>query len=239
MRLKDQRGFTIAELVVSAGLSLSVLAAVYGVFRSQTHTVKVQESRIEAHEYALNAIDVMVREIRNAAYNPLATTNGANCAGSSGSPAAGTPGIFVADATTLGITYDFRGNGGPTSAADGDCGDAEERVEFAFSSTGCPAGFGNVTRKEGSNAAQALTDCNVTSLQFLYYPQQTSGTAPAPFCISGGNPPGCSGSLNLATIQKVTVTMAVQSKSTDVNFSGPTTVTMSLNADLRNRGLPS
>jgi type II secretory pathway pseudopilin PulG len=234
MRLKDQRGFSLAELIISAGLSLSVLAAVYGIFRSQTHTVKVQESRSEAREYALNAIDMIVREIRNAAYNPLSVTNGASCAGSWGSAAAGTPGIFAATATTFGLSYDFRGDSSPTSAADGDCGDAEERVEYAFSATGCPTGFGNVTRN-----GQALTDCNVTNLQFDYYPQQTSGSAPAPFCISPGVPASCSGTLNLTSIQKVTIAVTVRTESSDVEFGGQSNVTLSLNADLRNRGLPS
>jgi len=234
MTLKDQRGFSLAELLVAAGLSLSVLAAVYGVFRSQTHTVKVQESRLEANEYALNAVDMIVRELRNAAYNPLSVTNGASCAGSWGSPAAGAPGIFAATATTFGLTYDFRGDSGSTSAADGDCADAEERLEYAFSTTGCPTGFGNVTRN-----GQALTDCNVTNLQFDYYPQQTSGTAPAPFCISTGVPAGCSGTLNLTSIQKVTIAITVQTESSDAEFGGQSTVTLSLNADLRNRGLAS
>jgi Tfp pilus assembly protein PilW len=239
MWLKDQRGFTIAELLVSVGLSLSVLAAVYGVFRSQTHTVKAQESGMEANEYALNVIDLMLREIRNTGYNPLSTTSGTSCAGPSGSPAAGTPGVFAANATTLGLTYDFRGDSGPTSAADGDCADSEERIEYSFSTTGCPTGFGNVLRKDGANTAQAITDCNVTNLRFNYYPQQTSGTAPAPFCISVNNPIGCSGTLTLATIQKVTITVTVQSENPDVEFGGQANVTMSLTADLRNRGLPS
>ena len=48
MTLQDQRGFTLTELMVAAGLFLFVLGTIYGVFRSQTHTVKGQESRMEA-----------------------------------------------------------------------------------------------------------------------------------------------------------------------------------------------
>ena len=44
---------------------------------------------------------------------------------------------------------------------------------------------------------------------------------------------------NLAGVQKITVAVTVQSKSTDVAYGGQSTITMSLNADLRNHGLPS
>ena len=62
LALKNQRGFTLTELLVSMGLSLFVLAGVGSLFRAQTHTVKGQESRMEANEYALAVIDMLVRE---------------------------------------------------------------------------------------------------------------------------------------------------------------------------------
>ena len=39
------------------GFSLAVLASIYGLFSAQTHTVKGQESRMEAHEYAMSVFD--------------------------------------------------------------------------------------------------------------------------------------------------------------------------------------
>ena len=83
MKLKGQSGFTLSELLVAAGLSLAVMASIYGLFRSQTHTIKGQESRMEAHEYAMAILDAMVREIRNTGYFPTGTACGnvANTAG--------------------------------------------------------------------------------------------------------------------------------------------------------------
>ena len=49
---ENERGFTLTELLVAAGLSLFVLASIGSLFRAQTHTIKGQESRMEAHEYA-------------------------------------------------------------------------------------------------------------------------------------------------------------------------------------------
>jgi Tfp pilus assembly protein PilW len=45
---------------------LMVLGAVYTLYRVQTHSTKVEASRLEAQEYANAVLDLMVREIRNA-----------------------------------------------------------------------------------------------------------------------------------------------------------------------------
>jgi len=193
MTLQDQRGFTLVELMVAAGLSLFVLASMYGVFRSQTHTAKGQESRMEAQEYAMSVLDLMVREIRNTGYFPTTACNN---------------------------------TGGIVAVA---CIGDDEVVVFAYDGT-------NVTRN-----GQALTDGNATAFLFTYYPQQTTGTAPAPYCVSLDNPSGCAGDLaaNLISVQKIMISVTIQSKSPDVQFGGQSTITMSSGADLRNHGVPS
>lgn len=208
MTLQHQRGFTLVELMVSASLSLFLLATVYGVFRSQTHTVKGQESRLEAQEYAMSVLDLMVREIRNTGYFPTTACNN-------------TGGITSATATSFSFVYDKNN--------DGACSGDDEVVVFAYDGA-------NVTRN-----GQALTDGNATAFLFTYYPQQTSGTAPAPYCYSTGNPSGCSGDLaaNLIAVQKITISVTVQSKNPDVEFGGLSTITMSSGADLRNHNVPS
>ena len=212
MRLQNQKGFTLAELMVSAGLSLAVMAAIYGLFRAQTHTIKGQEGRMEAHEYAMSVLDIMVREIRNTGYFPTGTA----CA----TTPANTAGIIAATAQSFRLVYDTNG--------DGAC---EEDVSFTYD-----AANKNILR----NGAP-LTDGNATAIQFTYYPQQTSGTAPAPYCFSAGNPTGCSGDLaaNLSAVQKITISITVQSKNTDAQFGGQSSITMSSSADLRNHNLPS
>ncbi len=204
-RLKGQSGFTLTALLVGAGLSLFILASIGTVFRAQTHTVKGQESRMEAHEYALTVLDVMVREIRNSGYFPSTSCDS-------------TGGITAASASGITIQYDRNGNGA--------CSGDDEVITFAFASS-------NVTRN-----GQALSDSNVTALQFTYYPQQTSGTAPAPYCVSSGVPSGCSGTLSssYSSVKKIVISLTVQPRSSDSQFTG-SPVTMSVTADLRNHGL--
>ena len=77
--IKKQAGFTIVELLVSILLTSIIMTAVYSVYRVQTHSAKVQESRLEAQEYARSVLDAsdrrrlmtMAGDLLKAAYNPV------------------------------------------------------------------------------------------------------------------------------------------------------------------------
>ena len=221
---KNQKGFTLAELLVAASLSLIVLGAVHAVYRVQAHTVKAQEYRMEAQEYARASLDLMVRETRNLGYFPNRTP----CAAP-----ANTKGIVAASAQSIHFVYDADGNG--------DCAGAGEEITYSYD-----AATQNISRTQNGGAAQTLTDGNVTTFQFVYYPKQTVGTLPPPYCYAAAgdlvvNGVTCSGivTANLANIQRVSISLTVQSKSTDTQFGGQQTITMDSNANLRNRGLTS
>jgi len=216
--IEDERGFTIVELLVSILLTSIIMGAIYSVYRVQTHSAKAQENRLEAQEYARSVLDMMVREIRNAAYNPLGATSGTNCAGGS----AGTPTVVSAAAASIRFTYDFQGGTG--GVPDGDCADSDEDITYAYDTTGCASGYGNVTRNGSGNP---LTICNVTSFDLRYFKQD--GTELSRPVIAG----------DLPNIQRVMITLTVKSLKPDTEFGGQLTATMTSNADLRNRGLPS
>jgi prepilin-type N-terminal cleavage/methylation domain-containing protein len=209
--LKGGHGFTLIEMIMAMGLSLALLTTVYGVFRAQSHSVKGEESRMEAHEYALSVLDTIVREIRNTGFFPTATPCGIP---------ANVGGIVAATAQSFRLTYDSDG--------DGTC---EEDVSFTYDAAGK-----NIFRNGAS-----LTDGNATEFQLMYYPQQTSSTPPAPFCFSAANPVGCSGMLasNWNAVEAITITITIQAKSTDTEFGGQSTMTMSSTATLRNHTIPS
>jgi type II secretory pathway pseudopilin PulG len=210
MRLKKQSGFSLVELVIVMGFSLAILASIYGFFRAQTHTTKGQESRMEAHEYAMAVLDSMVREIRNTGYFP---NNGTPCTN-----IANTAGIVAASADSFRLVYDTNN--------DGVC---DQDVSFTYDGTNK-----NILRN-----GTELTDGNATAVTFAYYPQQTSGTAPSPYCISAGVPSVCSGTLasNLSSVQKIAISVTVQAKSKDTKYGGLTNITMNSTAELRNHGL--
>ena len=213
--MRREKGFTLVELLVSILLTSVIMGAIYSVYRFQTHSAKVQENRLEAQDYARSVLDLMVREIRNVGYFPV---------GACGSPA-NTNGIVSADAQSFQFVYDANALNG--------CTDPNENITYAFATTGCAPGLGvgDITRKEGANAAQAVTDCNVpigpANFSFSYYPQDST-TAYATPVASG----------SLGSIQRVSISLTVQSKNPDTEFKGQLNATMTSNADLRNRGLP-
>lgn len=210
---RSQAGFTLVELLISSILTLLVLGAIYSVYQMQIHTVKAQERRLEAQEYARAVLDLMVREIRNAAYNPLGATGGANCAGGG----VGVPSVVTATATSFRFTYDAN--------ADGDCDDTSEDVTYGWDTTSCAAGLGNITRDDGTGAVW-LTDCNVSVFALSYYQQDGTVIAPP---VTGAT---------LANIYRVLITLTVQSTNPDGNYGGgQLNASMNSNAELRNRGL--
>ena len=66
----ENRGFTLIELLVAMGLGLVVLGAVLKVFVSQNRTNAAQQEVAYAQQNVRAAMDLMVREIRNAGYDP-------------------------------------------------------------------------------------------------------------------------------------------------------------------------
>lgn len=218
MTLKSKKGFTIIELLVSVLLTSIIMGAIYSVYRVQTHSAKVQENRLEAQEYARSTLDMMVREIRNAAYNPLsisalALNTGCDALGN------GAPGVVTATGTSLRFTYDFQGAGTPPANPDSDCNDADEDITYTLTGSDITRTARSATG--GSLTTETLTNGNVTNFQLQYFKQD--GTA----------------ATGLTDIQRVLISITVQSKNPDAEFGGQLTATMTSNADLRNRGLPS
>ena len=210
----NEEGFTVIEFFVAIFLSLIVMGVIYSIFRLQTRTLKSQEKRMEAQQYARSVLNLMVREIRNVGHFPLGecTTVPANING-----------IIEADKDLFHFVTDAN--------ADSDCGDADEDIIYRFDSAGCPAGFGNITRQDGASAAQALTDCNVPvaagDLLFAYYKKDDTNAYTPP--VAAGE---------LGNIQRLLITATVESKDPDSDFGGASTAVMKSNVDLRNRGLP-
>jgi len=213
MKTSSEEGFTVIEFFVSILMTMIVMGVVYSVYRLQTRSLKAQEKRMEAHRYARSVLGLMVREIRNVGHFPVD-----QCA-----IPANINGIITADNRTFHFVTD-------SNAANG-CNDADENIIYRFETTNCPPGYGNITREEGGNPAEAMTDCNVPEAAgdslFAYYQKDST--------IAYGTPVG---SADLGNIQRLLITATVESKNSHVGFGAATTAVMKSNVNLRNRGLP-
>ncbi len=92
-------GFTIVELMVGSVISLIVLGIAFSMFNVQRKVFSVQEQRSEMQQNVRAAMDMMVREIRMAGYDPQNTGFVEIAAGTS-------------TATSLQLSADLDGSGG-------------------------------------------------------------------------------------------------------------------------------
>ena len=70
LKLKNERGYTLQELLVAIPLGMLILSGVTTVFVSQSRSYHAQEQINEMQQNARAAMDIMVREIKMAGYDP-------------------------------------------------------------------------------------------------------------------------------------------------------------------------
>ena len=208
MTLSKHDGFTLIETVVAMFMMTITMAAFYTVYRMQTRSLKGQEYRLEAQQTARAALDFMVRELRNARYNPTGEEDGDDC----GDEADGKPGIVTATATTLHFSYDS------SDPPDGDCDDVGENVRYSIA--------GNDITRTADGKEEELTDGNVaTNGLTLAYFAEDNVTQLDSFPLNA---------TDRARIKRVSITITINSKNPTDKFGGALTAEMKTNVDLRN-----
>lgn len=140
-------GFTLLELLIALAIGMIVLGAIYTVFTMQNKHFTNQEQIAEMQQIARTTMDVMIREIAMAGFDPK-NNSGA--------------GITAATATSLAFTADLNENSVTT--------DANENVTYAFDSVNY-----QITRNTGGGA-QPFAE-NIEDLAFAYYKADGSTTA--------------------------------------------------------------
>lgn len=92
----NNRGFTLAELLVGLFISGVVMTTILSAYYSQKKSYAVQDQLAAMVQNLRAAMDIMARETRIAGYDPTGTANA---------------GIVVADATSITVTEDLDGDG--------------------------------------------------------------------------------------------------------------------------------
>lgn len=147
-RFRTIGGFTLTELMISMAASLFVLAAIAGTFTVQTRQNSAEEQLGQMQQNVRAALDLMIREIQMAKYDPAGTAF-----------PAGTYGVTYS-ATQLQIKADIDGNG----TLDGTTSGSFENIVYTYDGANS-----RITRQLGSTGtAQTLAD-NITAFAFGYY----------------------------------------------------------------------
>src|SRR5262245_26116540 len=129
-RLVHDRGFTAAELTIGVLFAMIVIGSLYGFFREQLYGFLSQEAKTATLEDGRGALDLMVREIRNAG------------GWSAGVVPSGCARIVEATATRIRIQADLDGSGDCASVSGEDV-----LYELAGPTSTCP---GTTIRRNGN-----------------------------------------------------------------------------------------
>jgi type IV pilus assembly protein PilW len=145
--MKNDRasGFTLMELLVSMSIGMVVLAALAKTFTVQSRQNTAEEQVAQMQGNARAALDLMVREIQMAKYNP---------AGTAFSSAYG----VTYSTSQLEVKADMDGNGTISTSS----GSVEDIIYAR------DAANNYITRKLGSGTAEIVAD-NITAFTFAYY----------------------------------------------------------------------
>ena len=146
--MKNDRasGFTLMELLVSMSIGMVVLAALAKTFTVQSRQNTAEEQVAQMQGNARAALDLMVREIQMAKYNP---------AGTAFSSAYG----VTYSASQLEVKADMNGDG-TISTSSG----SVENIIYARDAVN-----NYITRKLGSTGTAEIVADNITAFTFAYY----------------------------------------------------------------------
>jgi type IV pilus assembly protein PilW len=139
--LRNTRAFTLIEVMVAIAVGMIVIAAVTTTFMAQTKHYSGQEQINEMEQNARGALDLVLRELEMAGYDPNAASfNG-----------------VTYNTSQLMIQSDLDGNGTISTSST-----ANEQITYAYNSATM-----QITRIVGTGSAQVLAD-NISAFNFIY-----------------------------------------------------------------------
>lgn len=145
-------GFSLVELLIAMAVGLVVLGAMYSVFTIQNKALSNQEEIVAMQQSVRAGMDMMVREIGMAGYNPTgATTN--------------KPRIVTAGANSITFTMDITDTDNITRLPDGLTDGPNEYITYdLYESGGVPA----LGRRSTSGGTRQPIVENISALTFTY-----------------------------------------------------------------------
>jgi type IV pilus assembly protein PilW len=139
-----KNAFTLVELLIALALAAMATAAIYKAFQAQQSIYQIQDQLSEAEQNLRAALDIMVREIRMAGYDPQSTANA---------------GITLAESNAIQFTADLNGNGHDFATATS-ANNPNEKITFTFASN-------SLRREVWGGGAQVLAG-NIDALNLVY-----------------------------------------------------------------------
>jgi prepilin-type N-terminal cleavage/methylation domain-containing protein len=234
MPMRDDRGFTLVELMIAMGVTMGLMVAVYLAINSAQRHSSAIERKVTAQQDVKPALDLMAMEIGMASYNPIFAANlwvnptGA-CIASSTSQ--NFRGIQEATINSIVVEMDINGSGGD---GDGMLGDSNEVIRYAYDTanlyitreTNCGGGqpfLGDTTASGNPRTVRVINDTLGIPI-FRYF--DGAGTD-----ISAGLPTG------IPNIRRIDIVLAVETEQVDPNTGQRRRLIYSTSVIPRNHGI--
>ncbi len=172
--MKNPRGFTLTEVLISIFVGLVIILAIYGaVTMGQRSTVNV-ERKVVAHQDARAALELMALEIGMASFNPSYATGLWKVPGDCGTVSGnqGYRGIQAAGVSTITVESDINENG-----VIGGTGNANEIITYTYDSakqyisrsTNCEAALPFLGDDPASGKPRAVRVINTDAVPVFRY----------------------------------------------------------------------
>ncbi len=156
--MNTQRGVTLTELLVALAVGMVIIGTVYGVHLLQVRQQRVQEDVLAMQQTTRAALDMMVREIRMAGYDPMGVNRDAIHSNDFHG--------IVFHPTELRIRADLNGNGVVT--------DSKESIVYLYDDT-----TSTLRRKVGKGGRQPVAE-HIESFHFTCLDAQGRPTVHTP-----------------------------------------------------------
>lgn len=199
----NRKGFTLIELLVAMAISGIVAGAIFTAFQSQQKSYFVQDQVAEMQQNLRAAMDIVVREVRMAGFDP---TNMANA------------GIITATASRLNFSMDITDNTG-NGSSDGDTDDTDELIDFGFKPDDdaddngiADSGAASLGRQTGGAGGYQPVAENIQAIEFNYVLSDGTRTlTPSPALLN--------------SIRAVEISILARSAKRDKDFTNAATYT--------------
>jgi type II secretory pathway component PulJ len=212
--LRTNRGVTLAEQLLSLLLGSIVISGLYGFLTSELFHHLSQETKTATLEDARGALDIMVRDMKNAGSwgTGSAPVERGGVDDPDGDLDTVCNRVYTATATMVHVQMDLNGNG--------NCSDTDPRENIRYELTGptasCPGA--KIIRRNGDCLVPNVTT-PVTGKLFSYY--DAAG-------MDLGNTP------SLEAIKRIRIAFAVEVKNPDPKTGGNLSSTLWTSLELRN-----
>ncbi|RMF85963.1 MAG: prepilin-type N-terminal cleavage/methylation domain-containing protein [Nitrospinota bacterium] len=218
-------GFTLIELLIAMGISLLLLAGIYNFCISQVKTYAVQDQLVEMQQNARMGLDLLVRALEVAGYDPLETR--AFGITRDDFLASNDAELALTTDRELYFTADWNENGSIDNSAD-------ERFGFRVNSHSLQQAL--ISPADGQISAWQSVVENIESMTITY--TYADGTESADVGLPDNSLPG----RTLHDIRMVTITITAKTRQPDYGYTHPTLgdhyrrITLTAKVLLRNQG---